>query len=73
MGRFRARVWSGLRSTILEINANLLDQFDTRSNTALAERVKRLSLVRRRAPNSNGRPTLIEIAMSDSSDLLLVL
>ena len=36
IGQLRPRVWSGSRSTILDVNANLLDQFDTRGNTALA-------------------------------------
>lgn len=29
-------VWSGSRSTILDANANLLDQFDTQGDRALA-------------------------------------
>jgi hypothetical protein len=36
VARFRPMTWSGSRSTILDANANLLDQFDTQGNTALA-------------------------------------
>lgn len=34
--RLRPMMWSGSRSTILDTNANLLEQFDTRGNTGLA-------------------------------------
>lgn len=36
VGQLRPRSWSGARSTLLDRNANLLDQFDTRGNAALA-------------------------------------
>jgi hypothetical protein len=36
VARFRPRMWSGSRSTILDANANLLDQFDTEGNGMLA-------------------------------------
>jgi hypothetical protein len=36
VAQFRPMMWSGSRSTILEASANLLDQFDTQGNAALA-------------------------------------
>lgn len=36
VGRFRPSMWSGSSSAILDANANLLDQFDTQGNAALA-------------------------------------